>query len=172
MKLQDTAFFRGLTVKETVSLACCFVERTAAPEETVFHEGDQADALVILLDGVFELTREGSQGPVHLAYADPGTLLGQVALIDSGLRTASLRALDRSRYAVLDRGTFDKLRFSDGATAATIQLKLARVATAELRNANRQLLELLAVPLTTSTSPETQRVLGLVDSLWKASIYR
>jgi CRP/FNR family transcriptional regulator, cyclic AMP receptor protein len=172
VRLQDTEFFRGLAVKEAVSLACCFVERSVAADEVMFSEGDRADALIVLLDGVFELTRTGTQGDVHLAYAEAGTLLGQVALLDPGPRTTTLRVLETGRYAVLDGGTFEKLWYSDGAAAARIQLKLAQVAVAELRNANRQLLELLSEPLETATSPDVQRVLGLVDSLWKAGIYR
>jgi len=172
VRLQDTDLFRGLAVKDAVSLACCFVERTCTADQVLFEEGSVGDALLVLLDGVYELTREGTQGRVHLAYAEPGTLLGQVSLVDPGPRTATLRALEDGRYAVLDAGTFGKLWYSDGAAAAKIQLTLARVAVAELRNANRQLLELLSVPLEQATSPDVQRVLGLVDSLWKAGIYR
>ncbi len=172
MKLQDTELFRGLEVREAVSLACCFVERSVEADHVVFRERTAGDALIVVLDGVFELVREGSQGPVHLAYVEPGTLLGHVSLLDPGPRTATLRALEEGRYAELDAGTFGKLWYSDGAAAAHLQLKLARVAVAELRNANRQLLELLDVPLEDATSPDVQRVIGLVDALWKAGIYR
>lgn len=172
MKLQDTELFRGLSVQEAVSLACCFVERSVRAEQVLFEEGDPGDAILVLLEGVYELSRAGTQGDVHLAYVEPGTVLGQVSLVDPGPRTGSLRALEDGRYASLDAETFDRLWTSDGQAAASIQLRLARVAVAELRSANRKLLELLTVPLQEATSPDVQRVLGVVDSLWKAGIYR
>ncbi len=172
MKLQDTDLFQGLSEREAVSLACCFIQSRVQTDEVIFEEGETGEGLIVILDGVFELSRAGTQGDVHLAYVQPGGLLGQVALVESGPRTATLTALEEGVVASLDAGTFDKLWLSDSAAAARIQLKLAKVAVAELRNANRKLLELLTVPLTEVTSPDVQRVLGVVDSMWKAGIYR
>lgn len=70
------------------------LERVAfAAGENLFEQGDEADCCYLLLSGHVEVFRQIGGIPVTLSLAEPGGLLGEVALIDGGARAANAVAL-------------------------------------------------------------------------------
>jgi Cyclic nucleotide-binding domain len=63
------------------------------------RQGDEADELYLLLDGLLRVDVDGQE----LAQIGPGAVLGERAILESGRRTASLTAVTRCRIAVADR---------------------------------------------------------------------
>ena len=63
------------------------------------EQGEQADELFLLLDGVLSVDVDGSP----LAEIGPGAVLGERAILESGRRTASLTALTPCTVAVANR---------------------------------------------------------------------
>jgi hypothetical protein len=75
------------------------------------HQGDPGNSLFLLLDGVLAVTIDGE--PV--AEVGPGVILGEVAVLEGGVRTASLQAQTDIRVAVaaadqVDRDALVQLR--------------------------------------------------------------
>jgi CRP-like cAMP-binding protein len=73
-----------------------------APGDFLFREGERGDKMYVLLVGnadimVADLVVEGD---------GPGALLGEMALIDDGPRTASVVAKTPCRFAQIDRRRF------------------------------------------------------------------
>jgi hypothetical protein len=64
--------------------------------KTLVEQGDEGDELLLVLDGV--LTAEVDGEP--LAEFGPGALLGERALLEGGVRTATLRAVTPVKVAV------------------------------------------------------------------------
>jgi len=60
---------------------------------TILAEGDTADAIVLVLDGMVEVEAAGSV----LASLGPGAVLGERASLEQGRRTATVRALTNCR---------------------------------------------------------------------------
>jgi CRP-like cAMP-binding protein len=56
--------------------------------ETIFAEGEMADEIVLVLDGMVEVEVEGAA----LAKLGPGAILGERASLEQGRRTATVRA--------------------------------------------------------------------------------
>jgi HlyB family type I secretion system ABC transporter len=80
----------------------------------IVREGDPADAFYVLVTGTARVVKRGEQDEeVPLNKLGPGDGFGEVALLEGGSRTATVRAssevhalrLDRSVFAALERGS-------------------------------------------------------------------
>jgi CRP-like cAMP-binding protein len=61
--------------------------------DTIFAEGETADDIILLLDGMVEVEAVGSV----LAKLGPGAILGERSSLEQGRRTATVRALTNCR---------------------------------------------------------------------------
>jgi cyclic nucleotide-binding protein len=65
--------------------------------EVLVAQGDEGSDVYLLLDGVLEVDVDGER----VAEMGPGTMLGERAALEEGKRTATLRALTKSRVAIV-----------------------------------------------------------------------
>ena len=78
--------------------------RTFAKDEIVVAEGDESDSIYLLLSGYAKVyTVDGKGNEIPLKQLGPGEYFGEVAL-DGGPRTASVKAVENCRCAVVRRG--------------------------------------------------------------------
>jgi CRP/FNR family transcriptional regulator, cyclic AMP receptor protein len=82
--------------------------------EVVFHQGDTADALHIVLRGVFAADAEGPLGSaITVRLMRAGDYFGELALLDGPIaRSATVSALENGETRRIDRRSFDNLRAS------------------------------------------------------------
>ena len=73
-----------------------------AKGETLFHEGDRGDSMYVLLEGSADVR----VGETLVESATPGALLGDMALVDSSPRTATVVATEPCRLAKIDQRRF------------------------------------------------------------------
>ena len=99
------------------------------PGEVLIREGDQADALFVVLDGELEVTRRSGESRIPLAVVGPGSLQGEIAALEGGRRLASVAAL---REAEVLRIPVEALR-ELLATGPDVALSVVRTAVARLR---------------------------------------
>src|SRR2546430_11967086 len=71
-----------------------------AAGSTLVEQGQAGAELFLLLDGVLAVEVDGKP----IAEVGPGAILGERALLEGGLRTASLRAVTACRVAVATAG--------------------------------------------------------------------
>jgi hypothetical protein len=84
--------------------------RKLEPDETLVEQGETGDELYLLLDGVLAVEVDGDE----VAEIGPGAILGELAGVEAGKRTATLRARTRCRVGVvpaelIDRAALEKL---------------------------------------------------------------
>jgi CRP/FNR family transcriptional regulator, cyclic AMP receptor protein len=73
----------------------------------LMYEGEPGDRMMVLLEGRAKVTRFMSHGQeVLLSISDPGDLLGEVALLDTGPRTATVTALEPAVVLVIASSVF------------------------------------------------------------------
>ena len=72
------------------------------PGDFLFREGDKGDKMYVLLEGEMEIVL----GDLVLETAGPGSLIGEMALIDDSPRTANAVAKKSCRLAEIDRRRF------------------------------------------------------------------
>lgn len=73
--------------------------------EYVFHAGDQGDTMYIVMEGAVEIL----DGSTHLETVSPGSIFGELALIDDAPRSASALAKSDVRLVAVDRRRFEYL---------------------------------------------------------------
>lgn len=88
------------------------------PAGIVYREGQPGDHLILVESGRLEawLSTPGG-GEVRLSAIGPGEVTGELALLGDGRRTATIRAIERSRGWLLDRRAFELLRVSGDTSA-------------------------------------------------------
>ncbi|HSH04673.1 MAG TPA: cyclic nucleotide-binding domain-containing protein [Anaerolineae bacterium] len=109
--LAMTEMFENLSNSqlELVAALCTRVELQAG--QTLFEENDDSNELYIIIRGTIEiLINPGLVGlaqglpPARITYLHQGQVLGEVALVDQGLRSATVRAVqNRTELLVLQR---------------------------------------------------------------------
>lgn len=101
--------------------------------DIVLHQGDPGDFLVILLDGTFRVSLVASNGrEIILDYLEPGSVLGEIALLDGGERTADVVAVGEGRYLKIGAKAFREVLERHPTVAWGLLREMAR----RLRNAN------------------------------------
>lgn len=76
--------------------------------ETVLRQGDDGESLVIVLEGVVRVSMVTPNGrEIILDYAEPGTILGEIAVLDGEPRTASAISMWQGRVLRLSRSAFE-----------------------------------------------------------------
>ena len=79
--------------------------QTLEPGTVLFREGDPVGPMFVVLEGSARVIVAG-----HVVeMAGPGTLLGEIALIDELPRTATIVAIERCRVLPIGRPEFDLL---------------------------------------------------------------
>lgn len=75
------------------------------PGETLFLEDDTGDCMYIVIAGKVNIVTYGRE----LEDVGPGGIIGEIALIDDGLRSASAMAAETTDVVVVDREAFRSL---------------------------------------------------------------
>lgn len=101
--------------------------------DVVMHQGDPGDFLVILVDGTLRVSMVASNGrEIILDYLEPGCVIGEIAILDGGERTASVTALGEGRYLRLNARVFREVLERHPRVAWGLLKEMSR----RLRNAN------------------------------------
>jgi CRP-like cAMP-binding protein len=121
--LKSFALFGDLGDVEREELAALLEERDLSTGETLFEEGDDADALLLVLDGRVELRSRRRPDVLSLGA---GEFLGGLALFAVGAREVSAVGGEASALRVLRREDF--LRFAEDQPRAAFRIAAALVA--------------------------------------------
>lgn len=102
--LANIKMFELLDDDDRVELAKVIDESHVPAGDALFHAGDPGDALFIVQSGEIELFIKDTAGQkIVLATPSHGDMFGELAMLDSGPRTATAVALQDSDILVLDR---------------------------------------------------------------------
>jgi CRP-like cAMP-binding protein len=105
--------------------------------DVLFHEGDDAGAVLVLLDGHVKAAMMNDGREVILAFPGPGELLGELSAVDGEPRSGTVRAVDDVQALVVPGSAFRALLDR----RPRIALVLLRAITARLRESDRQRLD-------------------------------
>lgn len=102
--LSNIRMFELLNEDDRQALAQVVDELTIPAGHTLFQAGDPGDSLFIVREGTIELFIKDTAGQkIVLTVAECGDMFGELAMLDSGPRTATAIALTDSGVLVLDR---------------------------------------------------------------------
>jgi len=102
--LANIDMFEKLDEQDLIALAQVIDELDVPANQTLFQAGDPGDSLFIVQSGEIELFIKDTAGQkIILTTAQTGDMFGELAMLDSGPRTATAFALSDSEVLVLDR---------------------------------------------------------------------
>ncbi len=136
--LSRSPLFNGLSDEEINGL----LERAKIHQfedgETVVEEGSQGDTIFLLADGVLLVTTEDAQSrSVELAKLDQsGAFFGEIALVDPGPRSATVRSSGQSVLLCLSLSVLSDFFAAFTGSEAAILRNIARVLASRLRDSN------------------------------------
>jgi len=103
--LTNINMFELLNEDDRLALAEVVDELDVPAGRTLFQAGDPGDSLFIIKSGQIELFIKDTVGQkIVLTTAESGDMFGELAMLDSGPRTATALALTDSEVLILDRG--------------------------------------------------------------------
>jgi CRP-like cAMP-binding protein len=125
--LERVPLFFSLQHRQLESLARRFVERQFAPGEAMVTQGQGGEGFFVIVSGKAEAVRERSDGTKAIVNTfGPTDVFGELALLDDGLRTASVIATEATQCLVLARWDFLSALREDADMAVMILQELAR----------------------------------------------
>jgi CRP-like cAMP-binding protein len=133
-QLEELSLFVDLTRREMKIIDAFVHERNFLKDEVIFDEGDEGQAIYIVLSGRVLICRQGQTG-LPIALLERGSFFGELALLDNAPRMAQARAAESCTLLVLFRGDFLNLMHSHALIASKIALQLARHLGQRLRAA-------------------------------------
>lgn len=134
-KLHALSLFVDLAPSELAIVDGLLHERSYLKDEVIFDEGEEGQAIYIVLEGRVLICRQGEPELGHLATLGAGTFFGDLALLENSPRTAQARAADSCRLLVFFRADFLSLMETHAVIASKISLQLARNMGRRLRDA-------------------------------------
>lgn len=113
---------------------------TVAPNRDLIRQDEYGNFMVVLLSGSIAVDRQQHWGErLRLAEAQPGEILGEMSLLDSGKRFSVCTTLTPCEIAVLSADALDEMVDANSALAASLITLLARKLSLRLRNVSARL---------------------------------
>ena len=132
--LKNVPIFEDLSNREIQNITRIAYQRRYTADEIVIHEGQNAAGMYIVMDGKVEVTRELEDGTLlRLATLADGEFFGDVGLLDSSPRTATVTASSDSRIIGFFRPELLGLMDSNPKLASKVIFKLAQILAARFR---------------------------------------
>jgi len=108
-------------------------ERRYLKGEIIFDEGEDGQALYVVIDGRVLICQQGEPEAGRIIEIDAGVVFGELALLDNVPRARQARAEEDCVLASLSRGDFESLLDTHAVIASKIALQLARQLGRQLR---------------------------------------
>ena len=114
--------FAGLTAEERAAVAAVAGELTVEAGTALTREGDFGHGFFAIEDGTADVIRDGAL----VARLAPGDVFGEIALVASGRRTASVTATSPMRLVTLFKRDLWKLEEQIPSLAAALRETVVR----------------------------------------------
>lgn len=112
--------------------------------EYLFMEGDQGSFMGFVVSGVLEVQKSTSTGDrVPLARLTKGSSIGEMAIIDQSVRSATVIAKKATTMVTLTEKGFDLLAEQQPALGIKVIKKIARLLSLNMRRTSSKLADFL-----------------------------
>ena len=165
--LEHSPLLEDFTPEEADVLAASMLLVRAAPGQVLIREGDSGDWMMLILKGTVDVTKhielradEGAEsppGPVpdvagvvrmesaesRVAVLQRGAAIGEMSMLDSGLRYTTCTAIEPVEAGVLGSHAIGLLIRDHPGVGAKLLVKITQLMAQRLRNVSNQLVKLL-----------------------------
>jgi sulfate permease, SulP family len=138
LTLGETVLGRGVAPDDLAWLAAQMTQVSVAVGDYLFCTDDPGDALFVSIKGEMSIKLSGPGGK-RLASMAPGVIVGEIALLEGGNRTADALAESPLTVLRLDRQSFERIRGQRPALWDQLMRNIALQLSARLRGATIEL---------------------------------
>jgi ABC-type transporter Mla MlaB component len=136
--LSDLALFAGFAPSDVEAVAALMTRKVYDAGTIIFREGDPGDEVLIAAKGSTSAYLHRQNGAnIRLATFAPGTIFGELAIIDRGPRTASVIAASELVCYVMRSADYAALAEKSPKAAIQLMAAIGRELSGRLRSANR-----------------------------------
>jgi CRP/FNR family transcriptional regulator, cyclic AMP receptor protein len=135
-KLVQIPIFGGLTLAEAAEFFEVALETNEVKGKVLFREGDEGDALLVILEGAVVVSRKG----IELAVLGRHSVVGEMTLVDEKeSRSATATAAEDVKLLRVPSKRVQKLLRADNIAALKVVSNLAQVMSKRLAAINEKL---------------------------------
>jgi len=133
--LKGVDMFEGLTEQELRRVGAICREAKYAKGQIVTSQGQEGDEMFVVRDGLVEVTvGEAGEGPRTVVNLGTGQVVGEMALVDRGPRSATVRCVTDATLNVIERDAFENLCQSSAQIGMVVYRNLAADLSFKLRH--------------------------------------
>lgn len=118
--LNQISLFKGMAHDDLHAIAQTVEITSIVKGEILFHEGDEGKRAFFIKEGELEVFKESSGREVLLAVRGPGSVIGEMALLQSLPRSATVRARMDTVLYTFEKEDFDQLLLSSPSAMQTL----------------------------------------------------
>ncbi len=132
--LKSISIFSGIPESDLKTIETLSVTRTYPKNTVIINEGDQANAMYLVVTGKVRVYVSDESGKEFILNTmGPGDYFGELALLDDEVRSASVITTEKSTFSIIYKDDFSKVILSHP--------NIALVLLKNLSNTVRQLTE-------------------------------
>lgn len=141
MALKSVPLFAELHKPELERLASLVRRETFGPGDRIFCEGDPGRAMYFVESGRVRISKElPGMGEEALAILGPGSVFGEMAVLEHTNRSATAVAHEEVVLLAIDAEAFENLLFVDKELAYYVLRAMTRTLAGRLRDTNEKLM--------------------------------
>ena len=142
MQLAQVGVFAGFDAIDLKTIEP-YLKRASYPAgAVVFRENEAGDQVLIVIRGTASAYLQTPDANIRLATFAPGTIFGELAILDKGVRSATVIADKELACRTLTRSDFADLSATSPGVAIRLLASIARELSGRLRTANRTIHQL------------------------------
>lgn len=103
--------------------------------ETIIKQGEKGNCMYVILEGKVEIVREKDGKEMRLATAGEGDFIGEMAIFESEVRSATVRSLGDVRAITVDKENFIRRVNQD----PSIAFRLVKILIQRVREMNKEM---------------------------------
>ena len=142
ISLQDVGLFRDFSNADLAAIEQHFLRTSYQSTSVVFSEGDPGNQLFVVTKGAASAYMQTPNGNIRLTTFVPGTMFGELALLDGGARSATVVADQELICYVLTTSSFASLSAQFPNLAIRFLAAVGSELSGRLRTANRTIHQL------------------------------
>jgi response regulator RpfG family c-di-GMP phosphodiesterase len=159
--LDSSELFAGLEPGSIEQISRCLKPIVFDRDRYLCREGEAGDSMYIIVSGAVSVSSDMGWGQRELEKKRAGSVCGEMALISNEVRSATVRAIEKTECLQLDKASFDALLDQDPSLAQQVAKVMTKRFSALLHKTSGELLAayralMFAIAgLTESRDPET-----------------
>ncbi|MGD0528266.1 MAG: cyclic nucleotide-binding domain-containing protein [Polyangiaceae bacterium] len=135
--------FEALTETALAEFLRASRPRVYGPGATIVQQGARGHGCFLVLSGESDVVKGTSTGRWVLGRLPPGSIFGQISLVDHVPRTASVVAVGEVWVVEIDRGAFERMLLDTNPVAQALREQIAVSGIRQLRRATSRFAQLV-----------------------------